>query len=157
MRDRTPASHRPDRPPTLLGWREWITLPDLGIDRIKAKLDTGARTSALHAEGVETFRDRGETWVRFRVRPSQADDSEALEVEAPLLEKRAIRSSNGRVEKRPVILTSAFVAGRTFDLELTLTDRSAMGFRMLLGREALAGRFLVDAGRSYRAGADEYD
>ena len=132
----------------VLGWREWLELPDLGIPRIKAKLDTGARSSALHAYEVETH-DRPEgPVVRFKVHPLQRSTMVTVVAEAPLLEERWITSSNGHRALRPVILTHVSLGGESWPIEVTLTARDEMGFRMLLGRQALRRRFLVDAGRS---------
>ena len=134
----------------LLGWREWLALPDLGVSRIKAKIDTGARTSALHAEDIRIIRRRGgERVVKFTVLPDQRSHDGAHEVEAPFVGYRKIRSSNGRVENRPVIATTADVGGVLWDIEITLTRRSLMGFRMLLGRQALRTRARIDPARSF--------
>ncbi|MHC4376553.1 MAG: ATP-dependent zinc protease family protein [Planctomycetota bacterium] len=137
---------------TPLGWREWVLLPELGLPALKAKVDTGARTSSLHATDLEPFDRDGREWVRFLVHPRQRSRSRAVCLEAPLVERRSVRPSTGDAELRPVIRTRALVAGVRFNLELTLTDRAQMGFRMLLGREALRRRFLVDAGRSFLGG-----
>jgi len=136
----------------IIGWREWIKLPDLGIDAIKAKVDTGARTSSLHAFNLEEFVRDGATWVRFEVHPLQRKSQPSIQVEAEVLEYRTIRSSNGIATRRPVIITRANLLGTSWPVELTLASRDAMGFRMLLGREAYRNRFLVDAGRSYFGG-----
>lgn len=135
-----------------LGWREWVALPDLGMAAVKAKLDTGARSSTLHAFDVRRFERDGRPWVRFRVHPVQRSARETVEAEAPLHDERLVRDSGGGEQMRPVILTHVEVRGRRWPIELTLTNRDAMGFRMLLGRQAIRGRFVVDAGRSYLAG-----
>lgn len=132
-----------------MGWREWVQLPDLGITWIKAKVDTGARSSSLHAYDVTEFQEGGSAWVRFKVHPIQRDVSEVVEARSQVLEYRSVRSSSGKAMMRPVILTHIMVLGRKFAVELTLANRDAMGFRMLLGREAFRGRFLVDAGQSF--------
>ncbi|QNN22155.1 ATP-dependent zinc protease [Planctomycetales bacterium ZRK34] len=139
---------------TMIGWREWVSLPQLGISEIKAKIDTGARTSALHAWDIEHFQRDGVRMVRFKVHPIQRDTRQTVITEAPLIEHRHVRSSSGDASRRPVIMTQIQLMGRTFDIELTLTNRDAMGFRMLLGRQALRGRgrFTIDPGRSYLAG-----
>lgn len=142
----TGASGRP-----LLGWREWIALPELGIERIKAKVDTGARTSALHTFRVESWQQDGVAWVRFWVRPLQNSESRARCCEAPVLDRRLVRDSGGHEEQRFVIRTPVRVAGACWPIEVTLTDRDSMGFRMLLGRTAIVGRYLVDPARSYLA------
>ncbi len=135
-----------------IGWREWVGLPDLAIKRIKVKVDTGARSSALHAYHVREFQRDGQTWVRFKVHPVQRDSKKVVEAEARIFEYRSVRSSNGKVENRPVIVTQVDLLGTSWPVELTLTSRDEMGFRMLLGREAIRGRFLVDAGNSYYGG-----
>jgi hypothetical protein len=136
----------------VIGWREWVALPDLGIPAIKAKVDTGARSSTLHAVDIELFR-RGEThMVRFKVYPFQRDRSGAVTAEAVLLGRRLVRSSSGQEEFRPIIRTSIDVMGRTWPIYLTLARRGAMGFRMLLGRRAVRRKFLLDPGHSFLAG-----
>ena len=132
-----------------LGWREWVRIPELGIQRIKAKVDTGARSSCLHAFDVEIVNGEQGSRVRFKVAPQQRTEEPFVQTEAQLLEYREIRSSTGHKTNRPVIRTPIRLAGRSFEIDLTLVDRSEMGFRMLLGREALRGRFLVDPARSY--------
>jgi hypothetical protein len=141
-----------DRP--VIGWREWVSLPGLGIEWVKAKVDTGARSSSLHAWEVEV--DEAGGAVQFAVHPFQADDETTVLVAAPLLAMRDVRSSNGDVERRPVIAVGAVVAGVEVPIELSLTNRDEMGFRMLLGRTAVRRRFLVDPGRSFRGGGDRY-
>jgi len=135
-----------------VGWREWVSLPQLEIAKIKAKIDTGARSSALHASNIKRFRRNGKSMVRFEVCPAQHSRDGIVTVEAPLLEMRSIRSSNGKSQVRPVIRTPVILGDRQWELELTLTNRDAMGFRMLLGRQALRKRFLIDPGRSYLQG-----
>ncbi|MGF1512484.1 MAG: ATP-dependent zinc protease [Elainellaceae cyanobacterium] len=132
-----------------VGWRERVSLPSLGIVTIKAKVDTGAKTSALYAFDIEPFQKDDEDWVSFKVHPYQGDRDRTISAEAPLMENRAIRSSNGQVEQRPVIRTVVALGDQTWEIDVTLTHRSAMAFRLLLGREALQGRFLVDSGRSF--------
>lgn len=127
-------------------------LPELGLKRVKAKIDTGARSSSLHAFELETFKKAGDEYVRFKVHPKQRDDSDEIEVEAKVLEFRTIRSSSGEENLRPVIVTNVTALGETWPIELTLANRDAMGFRMLLGREAVRGRMLVDSGKSYYGG-----
>ncbi|MBZ5708012.1 ATP-dependent zinc protease family protein [Nannocystis pusilla] len=133
----------------VLGWREWVALPDLGIDALKVKVDTGARTSALHAFGVEKLPNAR---VRFRVHPHQYDDDDAVVSEAALVDERVVRTSGGHSELRPVVQTTIKVGQHEFGVELTLSNRALLGFRMLLGREAVRGRFLVDPMRSYCCG-----
>ena len=136
----------------IIGWREWVSLPDLGIGPIKVKVDSGARSSSLHAFELETFDRDGQQWVRFKVQPVQRSIEKTMEVEAQVLEFRVVRSSSGIAEKRPVIITTVELLGDRWPVELTLAGRDQMGFRMLLGREAFRGRFLVDGGRSYYGG-----
>jgi len=136
----------------IVGWREWVTLPQLGAAEIKAKIDTGARSSSLHAFGVETFRRRGVLWVRFQIHPRQRSLESTIPCEARVLDSRAVRSSSGHLSQRPVIVTEIELHGRRWPIELTLANRDEMGFRMLLGREALRGRLVVDPARSYLAG-----
>jgi hypothetical protein len=136
---------------TGVGWREWVSLPLLGVDSVKVKVDTGARSSSLHAYDIEEITLRGKPWVVFKVHPLQRNDSFIQECRAPLLEHRHVTSSNGKRDLRPVIHTQVRLGVHELPIELTLTRRDEMGFRMLLGREALRGRFVVDPGRSYIA------
>lgn len=139
------------REPRVIGWREWVSLPDLGISLVKAKIDTGATTSALHALKVERFRREGRDFARFQVHPLQRNTRQIVTAEAPLVDYRAVKSSTGHETSRPVILTNIAIFGELFPIELTLANRAEMGFRMLLGRRALKRRFLVDPGASYLA------
>lgn len=132
----------------VIGWREWVRLPDLGIRWIKAKVDTGARSSSLHAFDVEPFESGARSLVRFKVQPIQRSDR-VVEAEAELIDYRHVRSSSGELTWRPVVSTTIEMLGQRWPIELTLANRDSMGFRMLLGREAFRGRLLVDAGRSY--------
>lgn len=138
--------------PLVMGWREWLELPDLGIRRVKAKVDSGARSSSLHAEQIELFQARGRMGVRFTVLPLQRSRLKPAACEAPLHDERYVKSSNGSRELRPVIRTQVAWGGTIWDVDLTLTSRDLMGFRMLLGREAIRRRYLVDTGRSYLGG-----
>jgi len=135
-----------------IGWREWIALPELGIAAIKAKVDTGARSSALHAVDFETFARAGEPWIRFKVHPLQRDWRTEIVTEAALADERWVRSSSGRRTLRPVIRTAAELGGARWPIEITLVRRDMMGFRMLLGRQAVRRRFVVDPGRSFLRG-----
>ena len=136
----------------VIGWREWVGLPDLGIKAIKAKVDTGARSSSLHALNVQEFERDGVKWVKFQVHPVQRKSNEVVNAEAKVLEFRSVRSSSGKATIRPVIITHAALFDIVWPVELTLASRDEMGFRMLLGRQAFRGRFLVDAGKSYYGG-----
>ena len=140
--------------PTLpvIGWREWVELPDLGIKTIKAKVDTGARSSSLHAFELEEFQRNGDEWGRFKIHPVQRTSKKTVEAEAKVLEHRSVRSSSGKATFRPVIITNVSLLDVIIPVELTLANRDEMGFRMLLGREAFRRRFLVDAGSSYCGG-----
>ncbi|RMF37208.1 MAG: ATP-dependent zinc protease [Planctomycetota bacterium] len=134
----------------VIGWREYVSLPDFGLRHIKAKIDSGARSSSLHAFDIEEFEQAdGTGWVRFKVHPLHRQDHHVVELEAPLLDTRHVRSSSGHGDHRPVILTTLEMMGQRWPIELTLADRSEMGFRMLVGREAMRGRFLIDPGRSF--------
>ncbi len=136
----------------VIGWREWVGLPDLGIKAIKVKVDTGARSSSLHAFDVQEFSRDGVSWVRFQIHPVQRSSDQAATAEAPVFAFRSVRSSSGKAAIRPVIITRVLLLGVSWPIELTLANRDEMGFRMLLGREACRRRFLVDAGKSYYDG-----
>lgn len=135
--------------PFVVGWREWAGLPGLGIARIEAKIDTGARTSALHANSIETVEIDGKLIVRFDV---SGEAESAPWHEARVADRRWVRSSNGESELRFVIRTELQLAGREWLVEVTLTNRERMELPMLIGREALAGRVLVDAEKSWAWG-----
>ena len=133
----------------VIGWREWVSFPNLDLHHIKAKIDTGARSSALHAFDIEPFHAHGKSMLRFKVHPIQKDDTTVITTAAELLEERQVRDSGGHTELRPVILTEIALQDFHWQIELTLTNRSTMGFRMLLGRQAVRQRFVIDAGQSY--------
>lgn len=136
----------------IIGWREWVRLPDLGVKSIKVKVDTGARSSSLHAYDLNEFERAGEKWIRFKIHPVQRMTNEVIQTEAKILEFRSVRSSSGKAAIRPVIVTNIELLGVLWPVELTLANRDEMGFRMLLGREAFRQRFYVDAGKSYYGG-----
>ncbi len=136
-----------DKP--VIGWREWVSLPELGIERIKAKIDTGARTSALHAFNIEVYKKGGQEWVRFDIHPYQKNDTEIQTCTCPVRDIRVITNSGGSRERRIVIESQLTAGTLSWLIELTLTNRDQMGFRMLLGRAALKGRFLVNPGSSF--------
>lgn len=138
--------------PVIAGWREWVALPTADVRWMKAKLDTGARSSALHAFDLRPFDRDGRDWVRFAIHPWQRSAEDAVELELPVLDRRGVRSSNGQVEERYAVELDVTLVGRTITTAVTLSNRDEMGFRMLIGREALAHGFLVDSGASYAGG-----
>ena len=135
--------------PLVLGWEEWVSLPDLRLPAIKAKVDTGAKTSALHAHRIEPFDDHTGSFVRFAVHPAPGRDDIEITCKAPLVDRREVMSSNGEREIRYVIRTTLAVGGRTWPVEVTLTDRAGMTYRMLLGRQAIKAGVLVDPSSSF--------
>ena len=135
-----------------IGWREWLRLSSFAAQPVKVKVDTGARSSALHAFDIEIFEQAGREMVRFKVHPFQRDTSTTIEGVAPLLCRRSVRSSEGHESMRPVILTTVELLSEQWEIELTLTRRDTMGFRMLLGRQAVRGRFCIDPSRSFVGG-----
>ena len=154
MTEPIPTTHRPgsrgkSKERRLLGWREWVELPDLSPVPLKAKIDTGARTSTLHAFNLSHHDRDGVAWVTFEVHPVQRSRAHSTLVSYPIEGHRRVRSSSGHSEERPVIRTPIRIGGHELQIEVTLTSRDEMGFRMLLGRAAIRCRYLVDAGRSY--------
>lgn len=146
---RTEKSRSPAASLPRVGWREWTRLPELGGVLVNAKVDTGARSSALHAFDLHRFDRDGAAWVRFDVHPLQRKTRPSITVEAAVVDERRVTSSSGGAQLRPVIVTPVELGGQVWPIELTLTRRDEMGFRMLLGRQAIRDRFLVDPGRSY--------
>lgn len=135
-----------------VGWREWVYLPDLHIDKIKAKVDTGARTSCLHAFEIDPYTENGVEKVHFLIHPLQKNDDIVDECDAVVLDKRMVSDSGGHKEIRYVISTRLVLGSHEWDIEMTLTNRDTMMFRMLLGRTAMAKKVLVDPSRSYLLG-----
>ncbi len=135
-----------------LGWREWLSLPELAIPAIKAKVDTGARTSALHVADLTTYSEKHHRKVKFTLHPLQKRTDIELDCIADVLDERLVRDSGGHTERRVVIYTTARLGNMEWPIEITLTNREDMMFRMLLGRTALNGRFIVDPQLSYQVG-----
>ena len=136
----------------VVGSEEWCSLPQLNIPAIKVRVDSGAKTSALHAVGITPFTKDGEAWVRFEVHPLQNDGKTTIYCEAPIADRRKVKSSSGMSETRYVIRSIISMAEDTWEVELTLTNRDSMGYRMLLGRQAMAGKILVDPEASFLLG-----
>ncbi len=136
----------------VLGWREWVALPGLGVDKIQCKVDTGARTSALHAFYVEEFSAQGIAMVRFGLHPEQDNTDIETHCEASILAQRDVTDSGGHTEARYVIETPVILGDALWSIEVTLTNRDTMRYRMLLGRSAIAENYLVDSAASHMAG-----
>ncbi|MGC6465501.1 MAG: ATP-dependent zinc protease [Akkermansiaceae bacterium] len=132
-----------------VGWREWVGLPDLGVWDIKAKIDSGARTSCLHTSQYEIFGKEGVEWVRFTLHPLKKNLQLETIAEAPVRDYRIVRDSGGHEEKRPFIQTTLMVGSTVWPIEISLSNRERMKFRMLLGRTSMANRVLIDCSRSY--------
>ena len=133
----------------IVGWQEWIALPDLGLPALKAKIDTGAKTSALHTHSIDPYGSSKRPKVRFSVRPSPESDLEIVAT-ADVTDRREVMSSNGVREMRYVIETTLSLGGRQWPIEVTLTNREHMTYRMLIGRQAIRADMLVDCGASFR-------
>ena len=143
---------RKKRQRPVIGWREWVDLPDLGVARIKAKIDTGARTSTLHAWNIEIVEGANGPRVRFDLHPVQRNNKTVVRCEAPLADVREIRNSGGHVERRYIIRTMLQLGAKHWPIDISLTNRDEMGFRMLLGRAAVRRRAIIDPSKSYLAG-----
>ena len=141
----------------ILGSEEWCSFPELGIPTIKARVDSGAKTSALHAVNIAPFIKDGQNWVKFDINPIQNNVKTIIHCEAPLVDKRIVKSSSGFREQRYVIQSSLDIGETKWLIEMTLTNRDSMGFRMLLGREAMSGRVLVDPEQKYLLGQPSTD
>jgi ribosomal protein S6--L-glutamate ligase len=128
----------------IIGNQEWCAFPELGIAAIKARIDSGAKTSSIHAFNISVYLKNDVEWVRFEVHPVQKNDEILIRCECPIIDKRDVKSSSGTSETRYVISTPISLGDSVWDAELTLSDRDAMGYRMLLGREAMNGRLVID-------------
>jgi hypothetical protein len=130
-----------------IGWREWVSFPELQVETIKAKIDTGARTSALHVSNIKIMRRTNK--VSFTIHPAQKHWEPVIYATAVMIGERWVKSSNGESNLRPVIETKLKIAKEVFTIELTLVNRDLMGFRLLLGRSAMKKRYLVNSGKSF--------
>ncbi|MGR9012722.1 MAG: ATP-dependent zinc protease family protein [Gammaproteobacteria bacterium] len=139
-----------DKP--MLGWREWVALPELKLAKIKAKIDTGARSSALHAFAIEPYRKGGQRWLMFAIHPLQNRCDVIIECHAPVKDRRFVTDSGGHKQRRYVIETQLVLGQSAIKAEMTLTNRDSMRFRMLLGRTAMDTRFIIDPSASYCQG-----
>ena len=146
--------------PIVVGWREWMAFPEIGLPAVRVKVDTGAATSALHAHDREVFERDGEPWARFTVHPFFRTEKLSIACEAPVVDERSVTSSSGHTETRVVVGVTLRLGIKSdapeWPVELTLTDRRRMRFPMLLGREAMAGRVLVDSGASFLLGRPDH-
>lgn len=147
--------------PVVVGWREWVAFPEIGLPAVRAKVDTGAATSALHAHAIEAFRRDGEPWARFVVHPFfRRHRRVVVHCEAPVVDERTVTSSSGHADTRVVVGLTLRLGVRSdapeWPVEVTLADRQTMSFPMLLGREAMAGRVVVDPGASFRLGTVDH-
>lgn len=142
-------------PSGVVGWREWIFLPAMTDIPIKAKVDTGAKTSALHAWNIRSLTIDEQDWVEFELHPDQKSNKRIVKCRAPVHTRKSVKSSNGKSEVRFSIMTDLRIGSMTYSSEITLTNRDEMGFRMLLGRSALKNRFLVECGHSFVQGRQD--
>ncbi len=136
----------------ILGWREWVTLPELNLEHIKAKIDTGARSSALHAFAIEPYRKQNQRWVMFAIHPEQNNTELVIECHAAIKDRRIVSDSGGHKQRRYVIETQLLLGSAIISAEMTLTNRDSMLFRMLIGRTTLNDRFLIDPSASFCQG-----
>jgi hypothetical protein len=136
----------------LVGWREWVALPDLHLGHIKAKIDTGARSSALHAYVIDPYRKGGQRWIMFGIHPVQRESELSIECHAPVKDRRLVTDSGGHKQRRYVIETQLILGGSAMTAEVTLTNRDSMAFRLLIGRTTMDSHFIVDPGASYLQG-----
>jgi ribosomal protein S6--L-glutamate ligase len=141
----------------IVGCEEWCSLPAIGIPTIKARVDSGAKTSALHAINIKTYSKDNQEWVKFDINPIQNNAKALIHCEAQLVDQRIVKSSSGFREKRYVISTNVSLGGKIWEIELTLTNRDSMGFRMLLGREAMSGRVMVDPEQKFVLGQPSHE
>lgn len=137
---------------TLVGWREWCALPELGVAAIKAKIDTGARSSALHVERLEEFQRNNARWVRFELIPRSRRQRTRIVLESPVVDERLVTDSGGNRGNRLFIRTQVVIGGHSWPIEINLTNRKGMLFPMLLGRTAIAGRLFIDPAQSFLLG-----
>lgn len=136
----------------IIGNQEWCAFPELNIPAVKARVDSGAKTSSLHAFNIKTFNKNGQDWVGFDIHPIQKDKKTNIYCEAPLIDKRFVKSSNGKSKRRFVIMANLRLGDMNWPIELTLANRDSMGYRMLLGREAMNGRLMIDPDESFLLG-----
>ncbi len=150
------SSDKNAQPLPVIGWQEWVRLPRLGVDAIKAKIDTGAATSAIHAWHIEPFEKNGEEWVSFELHPLQKNNRFVVPGQAKIKDMRPIKNSGGMVQNRYIIQTFMHIGLMKWRIELSLTKRDDMGFRMLLGRQALRGRLLVDPENAFLLSSSDH-
>ena len=130
----------------IISWKEWVSLPEFGDARIKAKIDTGAKSSSLHAFDLESYEHEEVEYVAFKVLSDRRGITEVIRCHARIEDYRTVRSSNGQSERRPVVVTQLAMFQDAWPIEVTLTNRGGMRYRMLLGRQSIRNRFYVDAG-----------